>query len=314
MEPDEYLDALVAPLRADTVSGAAAVARTAAEIMRRAAVRLSAASLEELRWGLGTVAVAVLDAQPSMAPLVRLLQDVLAAAGEPGTLQDARHAAVDAAEAFRSGLDARATAVAERAAQILPAGEPVATISSSSTVRAALVAWAERGSTLEVSRVLCFESRPMQEGRSLAESLAREGIDVTFAVDSAVFSLLPQCGAVLLGADSIGDRGVVNKIGSVSLAHAARASGVPVYVLCDETKVLPPGFPQIVEDDRPGGEVWTAPPGVTVWNRYFEVVPLDMVTSVITETAIQAPHELEAARAHLPFPDFLKRWSESRSS
>lgn len=310
MDHDARLDALVAPLRADTVSGAAVVARTGAEVLRRAAVRTEAGSLEELRWGLGEVAMKVLDAQPSMAPLVRLLQDVLAAVEAVETLEEGRLAAASAAERFRADLDARAESVAERAVAVLPGEGMVATISSSSTVKAALVRWAGRDSGSR--RVLCFESRPMDEGRTFAEALAREEIEVTFAVDAAAYSLLPSCSLVLLGADSIGDRGVVNKIGSAALAHAAHLAGVPVYVLCDETKVLPPGFPQLVDDDRPGSEVWKAPAGVRIWNRYFEVLPLELVTGIVTDAEILTPEELEGTRSRMAFPDFLRRWAEGR--
>ncbi|HSH74262.1 MAG TPA: hypothetical protein VLA09_01045 [Longimicrobiales bacterium] len=79
MDTAERLDALVAPLRADVVSGAGAIAKTAAEIMRRAAIRSPAGSLEELRWVLGEASRKVLEAQPAMAPLVLLVRRVLAA-------------------------------------------------------------------------------------------------------------------------------------------------------------------------------------------------------------------------------------------
>jgi len=313
MDLDARLDALVAPLRADTVSGATVVAGAAAEVLRRASVRIQAGSVEELRWGLGEVAVKMLDAQPSMAPLVRLLQDVLSAVEAAETVEEGRLVAASAAEDFRARLDELAAAVAERATAILPHQGIAATISSSSTVRAALVAWAgEDAGDAGARRVLCLESRPMDEGRTFAEALAREGVEVTLAVDAAAYSLMPSCSLVLLGADSIGDRGVVNKIGSAALAHAAQSAGVPVYVLCDETKVLPPGFPQIVEDDRPGSEVWKAPAGVRVWNRYFEVVPLVLVTGVVTERAVLEPAELESVRGRMRFPDFLRRWAEGR--
>ena len=94
---------------------------------------------------------------------------------------------------------------------------------------------------------------------------------------------MPDCDLVLLGADSIGDAGVVNKIGSASLAEPAHRMGKPVYVISDETKILPPGFPQHIRDDRPADEVWRAPAGVRVWNRYFETIPMDWVTAVVTE-------------------------------
>ena len=73
MDPDQHLDALVAPLRADVVSGASAIGRMAAEVLRRAAIRLQAGSLEEYRWAMGEVSAKVLDAQPAMAPLVALV-------------------------------------------------------------------------------------------------------------------------------------------------------------------------------------------------------------------------------------------------
>lgn len=313
MDAHTDLDALVAPLRADTVSGASEVARSASEVMRRAAVRIPAATLEGLQWGLGEVAMKVLDAQPSMAPLVRLVQGVLAAAGEADTVEHARHAAVDAAEAFRGGLETRKTAVAERAAEVLPATGTIATISASSTVRTALVGTSSAAAGPKARRVLCFESRPMNEGRDVAEALADAGVDVELAVDAAAFSLAPCCEAVVFGADSIGDQGVVNKVGSAALAHAAHAAGVPVYVLCDSTKILPVGFPQVIEDDRPGEEVWEEPPeGVTVWNRYFEAVPLGLITAVVTDEGVFGPDEVEGMREGLPFPEFLERWAEGR--
>jgi hypothetical protein len=49
MDAGTRLDSLVAPLRADTVSGATVVARTAAGILGGAAFELEAASVEELR-------------------------------------------------------------------------------------------------------------------------------------------------------------------------------------------------------------------------------------------------------------------------
>jgi len=319
MDAHVDLDALLAPLRADTLSGAALVARTAADVMRRGAVRISAGSPEELRSILGQISVEVLDAQPSMAPLVRLVQDVLAAAERADTVEQARQAAVDAAEAFRDGLEARSTRVAERAASLLPPSGMIATISASSTVREALArakdAEVATGRSIQPQsrRILCFESRPLKEGRGLAESLADAGAEVLLAVDAAAFSLVPTCEAVVFGADSIGDRGVVNKVGSAALAHAAGAAGVPVYVLCDSTKVLPVGFPQVVEDDRPGDEVWNAAPeGVEVWNRYFEVVPLELVTAVVTEDGVLTPSEVEAMREAMPFPEFSRRWAEGR--
>ena len=298
MDIDPRIDKLVAPLRDDVTSGASVLGRTAADVMRRAAIRLQAGSLEELRWGLGEVSRKVLEAQPAMAPLVMLIREVQSAVESADSLENGRHAAASAADAFRTSFEGRAEAVAHAARDVLPAGGTVGTISSSSTVRAALIAEAApRGIT-----VLCFESRPMNEGRNFAESLNEAGMDVVYAVDAAAHTLVPTCDAILMGADSIGDLGVVNKIGSAMISQAAVAAGVPVYVLADETKILPRGFPQVLEDDRPSAEVWDAPAGIRVWNRYFEVMPMAYVTSIVIEGGVLLPEELEETRGSLEFP------------
>lgn len=308
MDSDPRFDDLVAPLRDDVVSGASVLGRTASDVLRRAAIRLQAGSLDELRWGLGEVCGRVLDAQPAMAPLVTLVRDVMASIENVDSLAGGRHAAASAADAFRTGLEHRTQAVRQAALDILPVGGTVATLSSSATVRAVLASEAQ---PLGI-RVLCFESRPMNEGRLFAQSLAAEGVDVMYAVDAAAHALVPECDAVMFGADSIGDRGIVNKIGSAMIAQIACASRVPVYVLADETKILPRGFPQVLEDDRPAHEVWSAPEGVVVWNRYFELTPLEYVTAFVTGGGVLDARALDSMRGKMELPAGLRAWAAAR--
>ncbi len=309
MDRTQQLEALISPLRADTVSGAAVVGRLAAEVVRRAAVRVQAGSPEELRWALGEVVVKVMEAQPAMAPLVSLARDVLDAVEDAYDVEGGRHLAAQAAQAFRIGLETRAQVVASRGAALLPQEGTVATTSSSSAVRAALL----HGAGARNLRVLCLESRPFKEGQLLAASLAKAGVSVVYAVDAAAATLLPDCDMVLLGADSIGDEGVVNKIGSSALAESAHRLGVPVHVISDETKILPPGFPQHIQDDRPAEEVWKAPAGIRVWNRYFETIPQQWITSVVTEAHTFTPSELEAHRRRIVVPRALSTWMKGHA-
>jgi translation initiation factor eIF-2B subunit delta len=267
------LDALVAPLRADVVSGASVVARAAADVVRRAASRIPADSPTEFRTGMADLTGRILDAQPSMASLVALGRDVLLA------LDDAHD---------------------------VPEGSTVLTLSASSTVRRALEEAGRRGPL----KVVCLEGRPVSEGRRLAQQLAAVGVDVLFAVDAAAASLLETSDHVVMGADSLGDRGFVNKIGSRALALSAEGEGVPVHVVLDRTKFLPPGFPQPTDDPRPAEEVWRAPPGVHVWNRYFESVPARLVTDFVTEEGVHTPDQAEAVRADLPVPAELRNWAD----
>lgn len=310
------LDALAAPLRADVVSGAAVVTRTAAEVVRRVAVRGEAGDVPALRRLLGEMAVRILDAQPAMASLVSLLADAFSTLDGVDDPEEARRRVAAAVEAFRADMEEEARRAGRHAAGLLASGDRVMTLSDSSTVRRALLQAAGSG-PLEV---VCLEARPLMEGRTLARALAAGGARVTCAVDAAADSLVGGCRAVLLGADSVGDRGVVNKIGSAGLIRAARSREIPVWILTDASKLLPPGFPQPVDDDRPAEEVW--PPGedggrasgIRVWNRYFELVPLEGITRIVTGAGSRTPEQIEADRAGRELPPELARWAARRSA
>lgn len=303
------LDALVAPLRADVVSGAAVIARAGAAAMRRCAVQAPAQDVGELRTWLERLSTRVLDAQPALAPLVELTASVLHAVDGVEELDEARRAAAEATEAFRNRLEQRAQQVAATFADQVPEGSTVLTHSSSSTVRSALIA--ARGRDI---RVLCLESRPRSEGHGLARTLAEQGIPVVLAVDAAAESLVAKADLVLLGADSLGDRGVVNKIGSRAIGRSAAAHSVPLWVAADRSKWLPPGFPQVLEDDRPPDEVWHGARGVRVWNRYFEVLPYEEAATVVTEDGLMNPGELNHQRSAMTLPGVIAQWAARRGA
>lgn len=308
MDRSPSLEPLVAPLRAEVLSGASVVARMAAGGIARGIDQATAASVAELRAGIADLGLRMLDAQPAMAPLVALLGTVLDAMEGVADVPGARAAARRAALAFREGLDHHARALAERTAALLPEEGVVLTLSSSSAVRDALLHPA-RPPRLEV---VVLESRPLQEGQLLAAALARNGVPVTVAVDAASAVLARRSSMVLLGADSVGDLGVVNKLGSAAAAHAAGRAGIPVLVSTDGSKILPPGFPQHLADDRPAEEVLRAPAGVKVWNRYFEAVPLEDVTRIVTEDGSFDPGELARLRAGLSAPEEVRAWAARR--
>ncbi len=309
MDPQPGLEDLVAALRADVSSGAAQLARKAAEVLQAAALRLPAASRKDFDSELASAARQVVRAQPAMAPMVALARTVLQAAAEATDLDEARAAATDAARRFADDVEVRRDRAVQNTVGLVPHEGTVLTVSSSSTVRAALLHGNRAGSL----RVICLEARPLLEGREMAADLARHGVPVTVAVDAAASSLVPQCACVLSGADSIGDLGVVNKIGTWAVAEAARRAGVPLHVVADETKILPPGFPQYLADDRPAGEVWRAPQGIHVWNRYFEALPLALVTTVVTDAGAFTPGAVETRRRDLPLPDAMRSWIRAPS-
>lgn len=304
------LDALVAPLRADVVSGASTIAADAADVILRAIEEEEYANIGELRQGLGDLGIRILEAQPSMAPLVHLVSVVMFSAESAGEVHRGRRSVLETASAFQRRMESAAASAGRRAETVLPKEGRVLTISASTMVRTALGTAAEEGHRLEA---ICLEGRPACEGRMQARRLAEEGIPVTYAVDAAGWRLAGESDVVLIGADSIGDRGVVNKIGSRSVAAAARDTGIPVYVVAGRTKLLPAGLPQPVDDDREESEVWESPPEVRTWNRYFERLPLELVDAVVVEDAVLDPDAVDRARRDLPVPHRLRQWAENQA-
>jgi ribose 1,5-bisphosphate isomerase len=309
VRPNAPVDALVAPLRADTLNGSSVIGRAAVDVVRRAVRTTQAKDSRAFRDFLVGLSTAILEAQPAMAPLVSLTSGLLSSFDGDDPILGAREAVLRAADTFRDNTERAVANVSAHTDPLLPHGAVVLTLSSSSTVRAALERW---GDEREL-RVICLESRPQLEGIHLARQLSEAGLEVTVAVDAAAGNMVAEADLVLLGGDSLGDRGIMNKIGSSALVSLARGQNVPIHILLDRSKLLPPGFPQLVEDPRPGQEIMEEEGRIRIWNHYFELFPVDSVASIVTEEGITSPFEVETIRSSISVPMELKAWAEARS-
>jgi translation initiation factor 2B subunit (eIF-2B alpha/beta/delta family) len=295
-------DSFHRPLHDDNRRGAAELARVAAASFRAAATASAAADAATLRAELLHLGRGLIAAQPAMAPLFTLAADVVAALPADGDTATARAAALAAIDAFCDRLGQAHRQVVARAQGLIPPGARVLTISASSTVRETLMEASRRRAV----EAFCLEGRPNLEGRALAAELAAGGVRVRAAADAAAAALVADCDLVLVGADSIGDAGIVNKIGTRVAALAARDAGVPFYVLADWSKILPRGAPQPLDVERPSDELWDgAPPGIRVWNRYFEATPTALCTGIVSDSGLCGPADLERRRARLRLPPEL---------
>lgn len=288
----------------DNRSGATAIAVRAAEAIA-AEVQRPDFTREEL----GRFARALMAAQPSMAPLFNLVNQVLwaadrAEAGKEGAWRDeVGVVARRQAEQIRTNPKA----IAEHALALIPKGSMVLTHSSSAAVYATLILGYGQG---RVAGVICTESRPQLEGQTLARDLAAAGLPVKLVVDAAAYDALGQASIVLIGADALAAAGVVNKIGSAAIAIAAQTLRTPVLVLAGRDKVWPLRLSDVppIGEHTPA-EVWPdAPPGVTVVNRYFDVTPWSAVTRIVTEERALRPETiLQMAKTTSVHRDLLKR-------
>ncbi|WP_028922397.1 S-methyl-5-thioribose-1-phosphate isomerase [Pseudonocardia acaciae] len=220
-------------------------------------------------------------------------------------------AALEAALAVRDEDIAASKAMASRGAdlltQLLPDRPRLTVMTLCNTGALAAV---EHGTALGVverlhldgrlERALVCETRPLLQGARLtAWELARMGARYDVIVDSAAATTLAggAVDAVLVGADRIAANGdTANKIGTFSLALAARHAYVPFLVVAPETTVDAdtPHGDAIEIEDRGSDEVCsfrgvrTTPEGATALNPAFDVTPAELITAIVTDQRVIA--------------------------
>ena len=152
-----------------------------------------------------------------------------------------------------------------------------------------------------IARIIALEGRPRYEGRDMARALSQQGIAVTLITDAQADIFLPQCNAVVVGADSILANGdVLNKAGTALLGWAAQGHHIPFYVLCETLKISPHTWSETnmqenmaMLEEKEGTEVLEHPiQGVTVRNFYFDHTPAELVSKVITEQGVLNRQEI----------------------
>jgi methylthioribose-1-phosphate isomerase len=161
-------------------------------------------------------------------------------------------------------------------------------------------AWRER----RLLRVYADETRPRLQGAKLtAWECVQEGIPVTLITDSMAAHCMQRgmIDAVVVGADRIAANGdTANKIGTYSVALAAKAHGIPFFVAAPLSTVdfsLASGNQIPIEERDPSeiyqvGDTVLCPAGTEFYNPAFDVTPANLITGIITEHGAIAPHEL----------------------
>jgi methylthioribose-1-phosphate isomerase len=156
------------------------------------------------------------------------------------------------------------------------------------------------------------ETRPLLQGARLtAWELGRLGIPYTVVTEGMNGTLFRsgKVNRVIVGADRIARNGdVANKVGTYTVAVLARAHGVPFHAVAPWSTVdlACPSGEAIPIEQRAAEEVrgargvrWAAA-DAAVFNPAFDVTPVALVTSLITERGvIEGEHLAEGALARL---------------
>jgi ribose 1,5-bisphosphate isomerase len=219
---------------------------------------------------------------------------------------------------IREWVDARRTAynsdslenvrrLAEHGADLLAPAQTVLAFDYSSAMLAILTRLAERGL---YRRLVVPESRCLDGGRPIAEEATHAGHVVSYVPDMAVGVLVPECGAVLIGAETFFANGTCwNTIGSYPVALLADAHDVPFYVATELIKIDRRSYDGSQPPVRPRdfGPVLGFPDGFSRPERIETIVPeLDatparLITGYITPAGILGPAKVgEEARKAYP--------------
>jgi translation initiation factor 2B subunit (eIF-2B alpha/beta/delta family) len=302
--PGEW-ERFIDSLRADNTSGAAELARMAAIAILEWIDHT--ASMPRHTWEEAILAFAprLYMAQPAMAPLFNLVNEILLALEWTTVREGPRPCVRRVVQAFLERLIHVQELMTTTTLGLLPPGARILTFSYSSSVLAVLLAAHARQ---RIATVFCTESRPMLEGQRLTRELARAGIAVELGIDAALAMFTKQTDMALVGADSVTMGGVVNKLGTTSLALACRHTGIPCYVVADRHKWFPAGMDAPAFGDlKPAVEIWPNPPtGVTLRNTYFECTPMTLFSGIIGDNGLQEPEDLLRELLAMPIAQILR--------
>ncbi|WP_031468907.1 methylthioribose-1-phosphate isomerase [Sciscionella sediminilitoris] len=157
----------------------------------------------------------------------------------------------------------------------------------------------ERGDSV---RVICTETRPYLQGARLtAHSVAELGMDVSVITDGMPAALMSQgrIDKLLTAADRVTmDGHVVNKVGTLGLAIAARHFGVPYTATVFAPDEQAETGSQVPLEDRDGAEVLHALGNRTASERAtgiypaFDVTPPELVGAIGTDRGVFAPERV----------------------
>ncbi len=230
------------------------------------------------------------------------------AAASTGTVAAAKKALLDEAVAVMEEDRETCRRIGLNGARLLRSGWTVLThcnagrlaTAGSGTALAVIYTAIEKGKRISV---YADETRPLLQGARLTTwELMEKGVGVTLITDGAAARVMGEgrIDCCIVGADRIAANGdTANKIGTYSVALAARAHRIPFYVAAP-TSTLDPSLRTgklIPIEERDASEVTSigarriAPLNVRVYAPAFDVTPARLISAIITEKGVaRAPY------------------------
>jgi eIF-2B alpha/beta/delta-like uncharacterized protein len=290
---------LIEEIRDDRTHGASELARLAAGVLKTASEKSGKETAEEFVLEQAEIGKRLTATRPSMAPIYNIVSRVLSVLDRKARrmeLEAVRETVVSRAEEVIAESLRAVEQIAANISRLIADGDKIMTHSYSSTVTAALGAASTKHGDIEV---VVTRSGVGRTGERTVRELADRELALTFIDDTAAGLYVSKVDKVMVGADRIcADGNVVNGAGTYPLALASEKAGVPFYVLCETLKFDSRLKSDDVElEEKEPDEVAdpaAMPTGTRIVNPYFDITPLELVTSVVTENGLFTAKKLVA--------------------
>lgn len=283
------------------ISGAHGAALCAIELLEKNEKNFT----EELKKGIEYIN----SSRPTAVNLSWALNEQLKIIDKGGTKEDITRALIENAIKLENEDIEINKKIGDFGAQIVPKGATILT-----HCNAGALATVGYGTALGVVRsayandntiqVFADETRPRQQGARITTfELVEDGIPVTLITDGmcSYFMKKGMIDVVVTGADRIASNGdTANKIGTYTVAIAAKYHNVPFYIAAPKSTIdmsIKNGS-EIPIELRDEEEVTVingkriCAQGVKVINPSFDVTPGELIAGIITEEGIFKPDEL----------------------
>ncbi len=292
----DLVDQAVEDIQQMRVRGAAAIARYAADVLRRVIVEGGDASTEDLLLRLEASASKLLSSRPTAVSLPNSIRFVMHKAKQlkDNSPVNFKHGIDESVNTFIEGTLKMVDTIAKFGARRIVNGDNLLTHCNSSAVVAILKRAYREGKSF---KVYITETRPRLQGRITAKQLGEEGIETYMIVDSAARYFINEVDRVIVGADAIAANGaVINKIGTSMLASVAHEARTQFLVAAETLKFSPEtmlGELVWIEERNPNEVISTKELGqiplCEIRNPSFDVTPPEYIDALITEEGIISP-------------------------
>ncbi|MBM4401338.1 MAG: ribose 1,5-bisphosphate isomerase, partial [Crenarchaeota archaeon] len=230
----------------------------------------------------------------SLPNAVKFVMKRVAEAKDKTNVAEIRSLTKDVADRFIQESKEAVKKIGEIGARRINAGDVLLThCNSQAAIEIIKTAWDQKKKV----KVFVTETRPRFQGRETAKILGEKGIPTVMVVDGAVRYVMNKVDKVIVGADAIAANGaVVNKIGTSTIALAAKEARTPFYVATETYKFDPDtSLGELISiEERDPSEVIPKRElqklkNVKVFNPSFDVTPPEYIDLIITEKGIIPP-------------------------